>query len=71
MLWPIWLGRSGSQLFVMTKLRYRRKYMINKPIYGIWKFLILKFSHFSGQIFQSGFGEAIYQQFWALRSEFP
>ena len=45
--------------------------MTNKPFYGIWKFLILNYSHFPGPTFQDGFGEAIYQQFSALRSEFP
>ena len=45
MLWPITLGRRSSLLFVTNKWRYsaiRSKYMKNKPIYGIWKFLILK-----------------------------
>ena len=54
MLCSVSLGRSGSQLFVTTKWRYRamrRKRMTNKPIYGIWKFLILNFSHFPGPTF--------------------
>ena len=70
MVWAISLGRSGSQLFVTTKWRYRairRKYMTNKPIYEIWKFPTLNFSHFQGPTFQNGFGEAICQQFSAFR----
>ena len=63
MLWPISLGRRGRQLFVTTKWRYRTIigiFMTNKHIYGIWKFLILNFSHFLGPTLQNGFGEAIY-----------
>ena len=63
MLWSISLGRRGSQLFVTTKWRYkalRSKYMTNKPIYGIWKFLILNFNHFLGPTLQNGFGGVIY-----------
>ena len=45
--------------------------MTNKPIYGIWKFLIFNNTHFPDPTFQNGFGEAISQEFSVLRSSFP
>ena len=68
MLWLTSLGRSGSQLFLTTIWRYRAirsEYMKNKPIYGIWKFLILNF--FQDQHFKMVSGRPFINSFPPLR----